>query len=382
MGYSLALSTGDNRILKNLTLVNMAAEHGVRALDLAYCRALRDFPDDEGGHAWHPRLLVFDTQMPGVWVTVKPDIKLLRLENGQFRVMTLGRDALFPASKNGEIYRFDASLSDDEIRLFVYETRELLDSLGCPPGTSDASPSPVRRWIIADPASDMLGNQLPEGISGDPDDFAAFHDDGVELYSVALVRVNGDWVLALLASILDFGGWRRHMISFRDQDVPALCDRRSPDRSLRTLTFAGAMMLAEGTELPDTFLPGARAAPELLRVVSQREVGLIAHHLDFIHKGRPEWRPPPHAHDAHDRVETMDVRAIADNVAAHLALQHDSFAAGVRWHQEQLQSRCPPCPTSTRPARLPEKPTGTGKDEGTDRRAMATAGAQAGGHDA
>ena len=51
LGYSLALSTGENRILKDPAPVNMAAEHGVRALDLAYCRALRDFPDDEGGHA-------------------------------------------------------------------------------------------------------------------------------------------------------------------------------------------------------------------------------------------------------------------------------------------------------------------------------------------
>ena len=60
----------------------------------------------------------------------------------------------------------------------------------------------------------------------------------------------------------------------------------------------------------------------------------------------------------------------------------DNFAADVQWHQELLQIRCPPCPTFARSARRTNDPKGKGKDKGTDRGGITTAGAQAGGPDA
>ena len=59
--------------------------------------------------------------------------------------MTLNRDALFPASKKGEIYHFDASLIDDEARLFVCELRVPLELFGGAPASAADAQQSIQR---------------------------------------------------------------------------------------------------------------------------------------------------------------------------------------------------------------------------------------------
>ena len=409
----------------------MAAKKGLRTLDLAYRQVLVDFPEDDDGLYWHHRVLIFETLVPGVWVAVSPDFEVLRLDLNQHRVMTLGRDALFPASRKGEIYHFDASLTDEEVRLFVCEARELLKLLGGSPASAADTQQSIQRWIIADPTSDMFGEELPAGVNGDPDNFISPDEDGEEPYSVALVKVYGKWVLAQQVASTDTDEWRRHMVSAHGRDVRVLGDRRNPDGTRRTLTFEDAMLLTEGAKLPDTSLPGARAAPEFLKVLSQSGMGLIAHHLDFVHKSGVS--PQSGAARSHRRVtEAMqlflqtdqlngpaldgfeclvrylvqietavsrnprapdyaDLEAVTgasvSETGALVLPTFNKFVAGVQqaeafnlkqrrqWHEEQIQ-------ILNRSARNPQEPRGKGKDRDKGKGkggGKATAGAQAGG---
>ena len=59
--------------------------------------------------------------------------------------MTLHRDALYPASKNGGIYHFDASLIDDEARLFVWEAPVPLKLFGGAPASAADAQQSIQR---------------------------------------------------------------------------------------------------------------------------------------------------------------------------------------------------------------------------------------------
>ena len=127
---------------------------------------LVNFPNDAHGFFWHQRCLV--VQGPeGRWVGFTPtlEVEIVDLTAFGHHLVPLRRAAPFPAHLAGQIFGFDPLPVVDEQRLRE-ECAELASLLGYT--TVAGAPIGLGSWRVADTASDLFGQLVPDEALGDP----------------------------------------------------------------------------------------------------------------------------------------------------------------------------------------------------------------------
>ena len=252
-------------------------------LDCDLKQVLVYHPNDPNGVYYHHRALV--KQGPnGQWVGISPthEIQVVDLAALAQHLVPLRRNAPFPAHiPPNQIFAFDPFADNEEADL-----REEAQAFGELLGFGDAAPEPVGvgSWYVADTASELFGQVVPEAALGDPALTVVRERSG-------MANIDGEWIYMqrLVESELD--DWRMAKWSGAGRD-PRIAGSVSDKSGKRYISESDAMGLwrPPKSKSKDDPLQGPPVTPEYFDGLRVSGRGLVAHDQSWRQRsGIPEF---------------------------------------------------------------------------------------------
>ncbi|CAK0825012.1 unnamed protein product, partial [Prorocentrum cordatum] len=224
----------------------------VLTLDIGDPQILVHYPDDENGFLWHHRVLLFRVS-DDIWISLTPDLALVRLKLLDIRHEVLERRAPFPAHLGNQVYAHDPIAA---AALAGFRRRAKIQGQLLGVGQVDVVERMI--WVVAEPRSAKFGEVVDSAIMDDDARGTGFDTKGV-----AVVDGEEIFVQKIAASKLD---------DFKKETKADLGDVRTlgdhlDDAGQRCLRLSEAVALMRDTDQPNFPLAGVRSVKGFLESV-------------------------------------------------------------------------------------------------------------------
>eukprot|EP00971_Amphidinium_carterae_P052221 1027986-Amphidinium_carterae.3 len=212
------------------------------------------------------------------WIWATPDLEVQVGDLSDHRIVALSRGQPLPADKIQETYGFDP-LSAAELSQLRREAIGLARIVGFSVSSSLASAAggSSRTWGIADPASALFGEVVPEEAMADPAKSVTKDKHGL-----VFVEAVG-WLAKERVGDQAIAQWKRTKLCGISRDPRLSGDTIGPDGA-RRIPFDQAVMAIKEVDIVGNPHTGPRAAREFLMSVHQAGQTVLTHHLDWRSK--------------------------------------------------------------------------------------------------
>ncbi|CAK0831794.1 unnamed protein product [Prorocentrum cordatum] len=238
----------------------------VLTLDIGDPQILVHYPDDENGFLWHHRVLLFRVS-DDIWISLTPDLALVRLKLLDIRHEVLERRAPFPAHLGHQVYAHDPIAA---AALAGFRRRAKIQGQLLGVGQVDVVERMI--WVVAEPRSARFGEVIDSAIMDDDARGTGFDTKGV-----AVVDGEEIFVQKIAASKLD---------DFKKETKADLGDVRTlgdhlDDAGQRCLRLSEAVALMRDTDQPNFPLAGVRSVKEFLESVASGPGNMTSYQAEW-----------------------------------------------------------------------------------------------------
>ncbi|CAK0861861.1 unnamed protein product, partial [Prorocentrum cordatum] len=238
----------------------------VLTLDIGDPPILVHYPDDENGFLWHHRVLLFRVS-DDIWISLTPDLALVRLKLLDIRHEVLERRAPFPAHLGNQVYAHDPIAA---AALAGFRRRAKIQGQLLGVGQVDVVERMI--WVVAEPRSARFGEVIDAAVMDDDARGTGFDTKGV-----AVVDGEEIFVQKIAASKLD---------DFKKETKADLGDVRTlgdhlDDAGQRCLRLSEAVALMRDTDQPNFPLAGVRSVKEFLESVASGPGNMTSYQAEW-----------------------------------------------------------------------------------------------------
>ena len=253
-------------------------------LDINEVQVLVHYPLDADGFFWHHRVLLHRIE-GGEWLTLTPDLEVVRHNLANQRHRVLDRASPFPADIADEIYAHDpigrAALANfkrqAQIQAAILGEGALLDP-------------EAFQWVISEPLRPDFGTAVDAALLGNEATGLAFTLKGV-------VLKDGEEVFVERVGMASLADWRRQR-GLETADVRLLGDHRDASGK-KVLDLKTAVSLMKAPTDPDFPIAGIRAAKEFHDSVAAATGNFLNYHSEWLRlSGVSKRQSAVHVHRA------------------------------------------------------------------------------------